>query len=463
MQASTKSSAKSSPTVHVGLDDTDSTLGKCTTHAAYRITGHLLKDVGIEFVDYPLLIRLNPNIPWKTRGNGAVCLRFRTSHYEDVLDRIMDLVHKENLVATGANPGIAVFRGEAIPEGIQYFAHKALYDVVSRKTAKDLATRHQIRFFIDGNGQGLVGSMAAIGTLLHEDYTFEAVAYRKQERCGTLRRLDSEKVVQLDAETFPYTFNNYDKAHQRVLILPHGPDPVFCGIRGESAKVVSSALRNLEISEELEGHMVFRTNQGTNQHLQSEVGFTDIKCYTAGFSQCKVDSRPTVIQGGHAIFSVRDSIGAIVNAAVYEPTGMVNIASKLEVGDIIKIGFGVRKPSSKHLKILNIEYLQVLVATKIFETANPICPICKKRMKSEGTNKGFRCRKCGLRNKDAKKILIPKPRMIETKLFVPTPKAHRHLTKPIHRYGLEKKLEDTSEINMWSPWFSKYSELAAYY
>ncbi len=27
-----------------------------------------------EIIGYPRLIRLNPNIPWKTRGNGALCL-----------------------------------------------------------------------------------------------------------------------------------------------------------------------------------------------------------------------------------------------------------------------------------------------------------------------------------------------------------------------------------------------------
>jgi tRNA(Ile2)-agmatinylcytidine synthase len=454
MKISTKSSIKS-PMVHVGLDDTDSTQGKCTTHAAYRITDYLLNTKSIEFVDYPLLIRLNPNIPWKTRGNGAVCLRFRTSYYEDVLDRIMDLVHRENLVATGANPGIAIYRGETIPYSIQCFARKALFDVVSRKTAEELAKRHQIHYFMDGNGQGLVGSIAAIGTPLHEDHTFEAVAYRKQEKCGTVRKLDSAQVVQCDAETFPYTFNNYDKAHHRVLILPHGPDPVFCGVRGESAEVVCSALSKLKIIEKLEGYMVFRTNQGTNQHLQNEVGFTDIKCYTAGYNQCRIDSRPLVIEGGHAMFRVRDPTGAVVNAAVYEPTDMVSIASKLEVGDIVRIGFGVRRPSSKHPKILNIEYLQVLETNEIFETVNPLCLTCNKRMKSEGTNKGFRCRKCGLRNREARKISIPKPRTIETKLFVPTPKAHRHLTKPIHRYGMEKRAKSNSELNLWSAWFSR--------
>jgi tRNA(Ile2)-agmatinylcytidine synthase len=451
-QLYTKSFPKA-PVVHVGLDDTDSTKGKCTTHTAYRITDFLLNSKSIEFVDYPLLIRLNPNIPWKTRGNGAVCLRFRTTHHEEVLDKIIDLINKQDLVASGANPGIAIYCGESVPSEIQCFASKALYDVVSKKMAEKLAIRHQIRFFIDGNGQGLVGSIAAIGTLLHEDHTFEAVAYREQEKCGTIRKLDRAQVVRFDAETFPYTFNNYDKTHHRVLILPHGPDPVFCGIRGESAEIVCSALRKLEIREKLEGYMVFRTNQGTNQHLQNEVRFTQIKSYTAGFSQCKVDSRPTVIEGGHAVFSVRDPTGAVVNAAVYEPTDMVDIASKLEVGDVIRIGFGVRKPSSKHPRILNIEYLQVLEAREIFETVNPLCLACNKRMKSEGTNKGFRCWKCGLRNRDGKKIAIRIPRTIEPKLFIPTPRAHRHLTKPFHRYGMEKA--NNSQFTLSSAWFSK--------
>ena len=349
MHASSKSSVEAQ-TIHIGLDDTDSTTGKCTTHAAYTIIDYLLNSKSIEFIDYPLLIRLNPNIPWKTRGNGAVCLRFRTSCHEGLLDRIVDLIHNKDLIAKGANPGLAVYCGDIVPFNIQSFASRALSDIVSRKTAEKLAARHQIRFFTDGNGQGLVGSIAAIGTLLQGDHTFEAVAYRKRERCGTVRKLDSAEVVQYDAETFPYTFNNYDKAHKRVLILPHGPDPVFCGIRGESAEIVCKALRRLKIAEKLEGYVVFRTNQGTNLHLQNETGFTDIKCYKAGFSLCRVNSRPTVIEGGHAMFSVKDSIGAIVNAAVYEPTDMVNIASKLEVGDVIKIGFGVRRASSKHTK-----------------------------------------------------------------------------------------------------------------
>ena len=63
--------------LHIGFDDTDSTCGRCTTHLAFKITGYLLNGPDTEFLDYPLLVRLNPNIPLKTRGNGAVCLELR--------------------------------------------------------------------------------------------------------------------------------------------------------------------------------------------------------------------------------------------------------------------------------------------------------------------------------------------------------------------------------------------------
>ena len=58
----------------VGVDDTDSLQGMCTTFLATEIIRDLTED--FDLIGYPRLVRLNPNIPWKTRGNGAVCLRF---------------------------------------------------------------------------------------------------------------------------------------------------------------------------------------------------------------------------------------------------------------------------------------------------------------------------------------------------------------------------------------------------
>ena len=62
-------------TMHIGLDDTDSTRNGCTTYIAALLVEQL-EHLHVKFIDYPNLVRLNPNVPWKTRGNGALCLRF---------------------------------------------------------------------------------------------------------------------------------------------------------------------------------------------------------------------------------------------------------------------------------------------------------------------------------------------------------------------------------------------------
>ena len=59
-------------------------------------------------------------------------------------------------------------------------------------------------------------------------------------------------------------------------------------------------------------------------------------------------------------------------------------------------------------------------------------------MKSEGRDKGYQCDRCKFKDAAATKILIPKVRDLRPGLYIPTPKAHRHLTKPLQRYGLEK-------------------------
>ena len=63
-------------TLHIGIDDTDSPRGGCTTYIAALLV-EKLSNMGATFIDYPNLIRLNPNVPWKTRGNGALCLRIK--------------------------------------------------------------------------------------------------------------------------------------------------------------------------------------------------------------------------------------------------------------------------------------------------------------------------------------------------------------------------------------------------
>ena len=59
--------------LHIGIDDTDSVKGGCTTWLATEIIRELQE---FDLIGHPRLVRLNPNVPWKTRGNGAVALVF---------------------------------------------------------------------------------------------------------------------------------------------------------------------------------------------------------------------------------------------------------------------------------------------------------------------------------------------------------------------------------------------------
>ncbi|HIP57247.1 MAG TPA: hypothetical protein EYH02_04175, partial [Ignisphaera aggregans] len=60
--------------LHLAFDDVDSPYGGCTTHAATYLLGLLQHELNVKLLDYPHLVRLNPSIPWKTRGNGAIAL-----------------------------------------------------------------------------------------------------------------------------------------------------------------------------------------------------------------------------------------------------------------------------------------------------------------------------------------------------------------------------------------------------
>ena len=59
--------------LHIGIDDTDSVDGGCTTWVATEIIKELSE---FDLIGSPRLVRLNPNVPWKTRGNGAVSFTF---------------------------------------------------------------------------------------------------------------------------------------------------------------------------------------------------------------------------------------------------------------------------------------------------------------------------------------------------------------------------------------------------
>lgn len=423
------------PLLHIGFDDTDSRNGMCTTHLAYKIVDFLLKR-NAKFIDYPLLIRLNPNIPWKTRGNGAVALRIEVDNQHTVVEGIKNLLVKNSHIGTGANPGLVFYSGRTIPTEVREFASYALYELMSRNKAKEIALKHGVNVYTLGNGQGIVGALSAIGIVL-KDHTFEIIAYRKYANCGKPREISKESVIAMAEQTFPNTYNNYDYQHERVLITPRGPDPIFCGIRGEDADVLFRAFLMLHTTEDLAGYMIFRTNQGTNAHLTHEFDLSNLKTYTAGYAAGTIESNPYAIEGGHTFFTLKNERGSVL-CAVYEPTGQSQLAQKLTIGDCVEIGGGVRRATSKHPRVINVEYIRIFNLADKFSYSNPLCKHCGKRLKSYGRNQGYRCKGCGIKERDGRKTREAIPRGIKVGLYVPLPKAQRHLTKPLCRYGMEK-------------------------
>ncbi|MBI2126591.1 MAG: DNA-binding protein, partial [Thaumarchaeota archaeon] len=123
--------------IHLGIDDTDSVRGHCTTYLAALIVEELLKQ-GARFVDYPNLIRLNPNIPWKTRGNAAVALRFQTENAQRAFETAKRLLIENSDAKEGlSDPGIVMHVGD-VPSDVAEFSKRALYTVLSRHEAEKI-------------------------------------------------------------------------------------------------------------------------------------------------------------------------------------------------------------------------------------------------------------------------------------------------------------------------------------
>jgi len=148
--------------LNIGFDDTDSPTGMCTTFLAYKIVD-LLQKQKTEFLDFPKLIRFNPNIPWKTRGNGAVSLKIKTRNPSKIKNQIKNLVSKYSDTKNGANPGLVFFENDSIPSEFTKFSNLALWQLINRNSAKKFIQKNNLDFFYEGNGQGLVGAISAIG------------------------------------------------------------------------------------------------------------------------------------------------------------------------------------------------------------------------------------------------------------------------------------------------------------
>ncbi len=428
--------------MYIAIDDTDSKSGMCTTFLATE----LIREFNdLDLLGHPRLVRLNPNIPWKTRGNGAVVLEFghgrekktvigninrniaiwdgEPASEDDIFQRTIKVVERwAETDSEGTNPGLVV--GNIRPDRRLY--QKGVTDVLTLPEVTKILDDLCLPYWGMGNRRGIIGAAAALAWM-PEDSTYELIAYRKRENWGTSRNIRREEVIALDEAT-QNTFDTYDYREDKQTIAPSSPCPVLYGVRGDGSYELKKALHIIR-GEEPERFIIFLTNQGTDDHIR-DAEISDVRPYRSVHTRCSVGSKPVTIEGGHVLFEITDGTSAMT-AAAYEPTKSFRTQIReLIVGDEIELWGGIRaEPATINIEKMKVNYL----AQKSIKVSNPECKSCGKKMSSAGKDAGYRCRRCGTKaDEDAAPTEILERNIHEGWYEVPVV-ARRHLTKPLKR------------------------------
>jgi tRNA(Ile2)-agmatinylcytidine synthase len=400
----------------IGIDDTDSPHGMCTTYLG-AVLIRRLRARGFGLTE-ARLIRLNPNVPYKTRGNAAISLEVEGDPgiaFEEACRCVEDLA---DLPAEGTEPGVAV--SETKPP--VSFYHKALRSFCEIEEAVAILDAAGAKYRGWKGGRGLIGATAAIASDL-PDFTWELLVYRIPGLWGSERAIERETFFLADAATVPGTWDTVDRENDVVVCSPHTPDPVLFGIRGESPLAIALA-RTFVRTEPPGLEQIYLTNQGTDGHLEEG----SIGELIQGHSYCvrgTVAGKTVTGKGGHVSIPL-ESGGAVLRCMAYEPTkGFREVVRALLPGDEVE-ACGSFKGGS-----LNLEKIRVIGLVKDLAKKPPRCPSCGKRMTSAGHLKGYKCRECGTREKEAESIVGD--RYLECRWYEVPPSARRHLAKPLIR------------------------------
>lgn len=425
--------------LHIGIDDTDSPDGMCTTYLGVLLYREISRVA--EPLDLPKLIRLNPNVPYKTRGNGAVAMSFEVEDEDipEIKRLVLDMVEElSDFNHENTNPGVVFLEGE-IPRDLEEFTYRAIWEHVTIEEAEKVAREVNAEIHKFKLGRGIIGALAAIGHPL-KNFTYELLAYRKREFWGSKRRVKEDSVFEADKLTYPFTYDNVDPFKGSVLITPHGKDPVLVGIRGIDKNRVLWTFENIIIEEPVEFFQIYKTNQNTDDHLRfKKIG--ELKPLESAVVRGRV-SKEYWEKGRHVFFELSDDTGTI-RVAAFEPTkGFRKYVRMLIEGDEVIAAGGVKE--FEGVLTLNLEkFYPIRLAEKIVYE-KPKCPKCGGTMKSKGDY--LKCKECGHR---MPKVLIPKrlPRQLEKKIYEVPPDARKHLSRPLVLPLGEEKILEAAERN----------------
>jgi len=430
----------------IGLDDTDSReRGMCTTYVAATLAD-AVRDAGGS-VERRLLVRLNPAVEHKTRGNAALAL-----HTDLAPDRALELAREHlDMAETDdprTDPGVVVASGDPtdVPRRVVEFARRAVRDLLDVEEAVALARDAGYETAHAGNGRGRIGALAAVGAWrAFDDWTYECISYRESERWGTARDVDRESVCAAADRGYPDVWDTVDRGEGYPVCVPRTPCPILHGIRGDDPDAVRNVAEAVD-SEPVASRALFVTNQGTDAHLRPVDGVAELRAGESFRVDGVVETAPETREGGHVFFELgenesgecdggerggrgeRDE-GATVDCAAFEPTKRFRDRVRaLRVGDRLTVCGEVSGGTLKLEKFA----VRELAAT---ERVTPDCPECGRSMSSAGAGQGYRCRDCGTRAEG--KVQVPVERELESGWYEVPPCARRHVSKPLVRGGFD--------------------------
>ena len=260
----------------LGIDDTDHINGGCTTHTLYR----LICDLPTKYAyQNPRLVRLWPFAAQRTRGNAAVAIEILTEDNEDELIAFLDNWWNENILPLKDQISISQdYQRKQYPAdpGMVWYNTQPQDDFYWSAVTREVTINEVPKADFSWGGHGVIGASAA-ATWPGVNHTFEAISWR-ENKCivnSTRRDIDIAALELVDSD--PETFMSRDMRSKNILIAPRGNCPVLFGLR---AKTHSAAEKNCEIlisaakTEQVEGYIIFKTNQATDDHLtENKTGF----------------------------------------------------------------------------------------------------------------------------------------------------------------------------------------------
>jgi tRNA(Ile2)-agmatinylcytidine synthase len=449
----------------IGLDDTDSRRrGMCTTYLAARVAERVA-DVGGRVTDR-LLVRLNPAVPHKTRGNAALAIHTDLSPEtaaditrEELTEfaEIADERTSPGLVVAPVGPVGAEDAGDADagvdnpPASVVEFAHDAVREFHDLADARALLA--DLDWLHEGwsghpdtpAGRGCIGALAAVGAAwAFAEWTYEGIAYREFDRCGTERDIDDDSLFAAADAGYPAVWDTVDRGEGEAVCVPSAPGPILYGIRGDDPEAIRETMARIE-SEPVERRARYRTNQGTDAHLRDAdaagLGLEDLRDGRAYRVTGTVTTAPETRRGGHVFVGFGetaagddtggdpDDLTATIDCAAFEPTKRFRDRVRaLRPGDELTVCGEVSEGTLKLEKFA----VRSLVTT---ERTTPLCPDCGNTMESAGRDQGYRCRDCGTTAPGTVERALE--RDLERGWYEVPPCARRHIAKPLVRGGFD--------------------------